>query len=185
MIKSEEDLKLRTLCEFLFFDHLKNEATFPRFEQCFQPLFPDSELSMLAVFTEITGEKRKYITFPRFVNSFKNRNSSQNLKKFFDKLLNDILKKEDEFIGKDREKCFNYSTSITCGKRQFITLLQILSDKDGGIHGFNIQYDGVFKCKMYPTKLEEDLIVTLEMNLGLIDETPIKDNKLGKFLGLK
>ena len=38
---------------------------------------------------------------------------------------------------------------------------------------------------MLPTKLEEDLFVTLEMNLGLIDESPIKDKKIGKFLGLK
>jgi len=185
MIKTEEDEKLRTICEFLFFDHLKNEATYPRFEQCFKPLFPESDLSMLSIFTEIAGEKRKYITFPRFVNAYKNRAKSNNLNIFFDKLCNSILKKENYFIGKEREKCYNYSTSITCGKRQCITLLQILSDKNGAIHGFNIEYDGVFKCKMYPSKLEEDLLVTLEMSLGLVDETPIKNQKLGKFLGLK
>ena len=185
MIKTEEDEKLRTICEFLFFDHLKNEATFPRFEQCFQPLFPDSDLSMLSIFTEIAGPKRKYITFPRFVNAFKNRAQSKNLSTFFEKLVNSILKKEGSFIGQDREKCYTYSTSITCGKRQCITLLQILSDKYGAIHGLNIQYDGVFKCKMYPMKLEEDLLVTLEMTLGLVDESPIKNQKIGKFLGLK
>ena len=185
MIKTEEEQQLRTICEFLFFDHLKNEATFPRFEQCFQPLFPNSDLSMIQVFTEIAGEKRKYITFPRFVNAYKNRGKSKNLTYFFDKLLNSILKKENTFVGKDREKCFSYSTAITCGKRQFITLVQVLSDKEGVIHGFNIQYDGVFKCKMYPTKLEEDLLVTLEMTLGLIDESPITEKKIGRFLGLK
>ena len=185
MIKTEEDEKLRTLCEFLFFDHLKNEATFPRFEQCFQPLFPDSDISMLSIFTEITGEKRKYITFPRFVNAYKDRAKSKNLNYFFDKLLNSILKKENSFVGKELEKCYSYSTSITCGKRQCITLLQVLSDKDGGIHGFNIQYDGVFKCKMFPSKLEDDLLVTLEMTLGLVDESPIRKKKIGKFLGLK
>ena len=185
MLKTEEDLKLRTICEFLFFDYLKNEATFQRFEQCFQPLLNNSDLSMLSVFTQIAGEKRKYITFPRFVNAYKNRAQSRELKIFFDKLLNSILQPENSFIGKEREKCYNYSTAITCGKRQFITLLQILSDKDGGIHGFNIEYDGVFKCKMFPTKLADDLIITLEMTLGLVDESPIKNNKIGKFLGLK
>ena len=35
MLNPEDDLKLKTICEYLFFDHLKNEATFPRFEQCF------------------------------------------------------------------------------------------------------------------------------------------------------
>jgi len=185
MSRNEEDEKLKTLCEFLFFDHLKNEATFPRFEQCFQPLFSDTELSMLNVFTEIAGEKRKYITFPRFANAYKNRATSKNLSAFFDKLINKILKKEDSFIGQEKEKCYNYSTSITCGKRQCITFLQVLSDKEGIIHGFNIQYDGVFKCKMFPTKLEEDLLVTLEMNLGLVDESPIKDKKNRKIFWIK
>ena len=185
MLKTEEDLKLRTVCEFLFFDNLKNEASFQRFEQCFQPLFNNSDLSMLSVFTQIAGEKRKYITFPRLVNAYKNRGHSRELNIFFDKLLNCILQPENSFVGKEREKCYNYSTSITCGKRQFITLVQVLSDKDGGIHGFNIQYDGVFKCKMFPTKLEDSLLVTLEMTLGLIDETPITNKQIGKFLGLK
>ena len=185
MLKQEDDLKLRTICEFLFFDHLKNEATYPRFEQCFQPLFPDSDLSMLSIFTEIAGEKRKYITFPRFVNAYKTRANSRILNSFFDKLFNSILKNETDFIGKKREKCYNYSSSITCGNRQCISLIQILSDKAGAIHGFNITYDGVFKCKMFPTKLEEDLLVTLEMSLGLVDESPITNKKIGKFLGLK
>ena len=185
MIKTEEDEKLRTICEFLFFDHLKSEATFPRFEQCFQPLFLDEDISMLTIFSEIAGEKRKYITFPRFVNAYKNRSKSRNLNSFFDKLLNSILQKEDSSVGKGKEKCYTYSTSITCANRQCITLLQVLSDKEGVIHGFNIQYDGVFKCKMFPTKLENDLLVTLEMTLGLVDESPITKKKIGKFLGLK
>ena len=185
MLQQEEELKLKTICEFLFFDHLKNEATFPRFEQCFQPLFPDSENSMFSIFTEIAGEKRKYITFQRFVKAYRNRSKSPTLNSFFDKLFNSVLKKENEFVGKEMEKCYNYSTSITCGKRQCITLLEVLSDKEGGIHGFNIKYDGVFKCKMFPTKLADDLKVTLEMNLGLLDESVIKNKKIGKFLGLK
>ena len=87
MIKTEEYQKLRTICEFLFFDLLKSEATYLRFEQCFQPLFSNSDLQMLSVFTEIAGEKRKYITFPRFVNAYQNRSKSKNLSAFFDKLF--------------------------------------------------------------------------------------------------
>jgi hypothetical protein len=185
MLNPEEDLKLKTICEFLFFDRLKNEATFPRFEQCFQPLFTDTNISMLSIFTLIAGEKRKYITFPRLIKAYQNRTSSKDLNFFFDKLFNSILKKETDFIGQNKEKSYNYSTAITCGKRQCITLVEVLSDKDGIIHGFNITYDDVFKCKMYPKKIEDDLLVTLEMTLGLVDESPIKNKKLGKFLGLK
>ena len=185
MLNPEEDLKLKTICEFLFFDRLKNEATFPRFEQCFQPLFTESNLSMLSIFTEIAGEKRKYITFPRLVRAYQERSKSKDLTFFFDTLFNSIMKKDTDSIGTSLEKCYNYSTSITCGKRQCITLFEVLSDKDGIIHGFNITYDDVFKCKMYPKKIEDDLLVTLEMTLGLIDETPFKNKKVGKFLGLK
>ena len=185
MLNKEEELKLRTLCEFLFFDHLKNEATFPRFEQCFQPLFTETELSMLSIFTEIAGEKRKYITFPRLVKAYQNRAKSKDLNFFFDKLFNSIMKRDIDAVGKNIEKSYNYSTAITCGKRQCISLVEVLSDKDGIIHGFNITYDHVFKCKMFPIKIEDDLLVNLEMTLGLVDETPIKDKKIGRFLGLK
>ena len=185
MLNPEDDLKLKTICEYLFFDHLKNEASYPRFEQCFQPLFSNSEISMLSIFSEIAGEKRKYITFPRLVKAYQNRTQSNNLNFFFDKLFNSILKKETDSIGQSKDKSYNYSTKITCGQRQCISLVQVLSDKDGVIHGFNITYDDVFKCKMYPLKLENDLIVTLEMALGLVDESPIKNHKIGKFLGLK
>ena len=185
MLTPEDDLKLKTICEFLFFDRLKNEATYPRFEQCFQPLFSDTNLSMFSLFTEIAGEKRKYITFPRLAKAYQNRAQSKDLTIFFDKLFNQIMKRDIDFVGKNIEKCYNYSTSITCGKRQCITLLEVLSDKDGVIHGFNITYDDVFKCKMYPKKIEDDLLVTLEMTLGLIDENPFKNKKVGTFLGLK
>ena len=94
MLNPEEDLKLKTICEFLFFDHLKNEATFPRFEQCFQPLFTESNLSMLSIFTEIAGEKRKYITFPRLVRAYQERSKSKDLTFFFDTLFNSIMKKD-------------------------------------------------------------------------------------------
>ena len=185
MLNPEEDLKLKTICEFLFFDHLKNEATYPRFEQCFQPLFTESNISMLSIFTEIAGEKRKYITYPRLVRAYQNRSKSKDLTFFFDTLFNSIMKKDTDFIGQNLEKCYNYSTAITCGKRQCISLFEVLSDKDGIIHGFNITYDDVFKCKMYPKKIEDDLLVTLEMTLGLIDESPFKNKRVGKFLGLK
>ena len=38
---------------------------------------------------------------------------------------------------------------------------------------------------MYPPKLGDNLLVSLEMNLGIVDEKPLKDNLLGKFLGFK
>ena len=65
------------------------------------------------------------------------------------------------------------------------SLVEILSDKNGKIHGINLEYDGVFKSKMYPTKIGEELVVSLEMNLGIVDEKPIKEKKIGKFLGIK
>ena len=91
MLNPEEDLKLKTICEFLFFDHLKNEATYPRFEQCFQPLFTESNISMFSIFTEIAGEKRKYITYPRLVRAYQNRSKSKDLTFFVDTLFTDVL----------------------------------------------------------------------------------------------
>ena len=41
-------------------------------------------------------------------------------------------------------------------------------------------YDDVFENQMYPTDLENDLTISLEMNLGIVDERPIKQRQIGR-----
>ena len=38
-ISDIENNKIKTICEFLFFDQYQETASFNRFEKCFQPLF--------------------------------------------------------------------------------------------------------------------------------------------------
>ena len=70
--RSEDQLKIKTLCEYLFFDQFQDTATFPRFEQCFQPLFNNVNISMETVFKDICGEKKKYINYNRFAKAYVN-----------------------------------------------------------------------------------------------------------------
>ena len=185
----DEEIKLKTICEYLFFDQYQDTATFPRFEQCFQPLFNNLSISMETVFKDICGEKKKYINYKRFtkayLNHLNNKDPSNDTKIFFDTLLTKIIKEEKTFIGKPIENSYSFSTSKSCKNRQCLSLIEILSDKNGKIHGINLEYDEVFKSKMYPTRIGDDLLVSLEMNLGIVDEKPIKENLIGKFLGYK
>ena len=179
--KKDEQLIIKTLCDFLFFDQFQDTASFPRFEQCFQPLFNNLNISMEKVFKDICGPKKKYITYKRFAKAYlnhkNNKDNSPDTKTFFEKLLNSILKKEDSFVGSVGENIISFSTRKTCKNRDCITLLQVLSDKEGNIHGINLEYDGVFQSKMYPKNLEEILILSLDMNLGIIDDkSKIKEN---------
>ena len=116
---------------------------------------------------------------------YKSGNASNDLKFFFSKLLNEILLKENTSKGESPEICFRYSTKIANSKRGYISLIEVLTDNDGTIHGLNIEYDGVLKNRMYPSKIEENLSVSLEMNLGIIDEQPIIKGSIGKFMGMK
>ena len=61
---NEDEIKIKTLCEFLFSYQLEEKATLQRFELCFQPLFKD--ISLLKVFKYICGDKKKYIIYKRF-----------------------------------------------------------------------------------------------------------------------
>ena len=187
--KTDDQIKIKTLCEYLFFDQFQDTATFPRFEQCFQPLFNNINISMETVFKDICGEKKKYINYNRFAKAYlnhKNGNySSSDTKIFFSTLLTNILKEENQYIGKTTENSYTFSTVKSCKKRECISLVEILSDKKGKIHGINIEYDRAFKTKMYPNKIEDELIISLEMSLGIVDEKPITEHKIGKFLGFK
>ena len=53
-----EKEKLKTLCEFLFFDLYQDWATYERFEKCFQPLFNNIEINLYNTFVSIVGEKK-------------------------------------------------------------------------------------------------------------------------------
>ena len=185
-----EDVQLKTICEYLFFDQFHNHVSFPRFEQCLQPLFNDTSISLYSIFKDICGPKKKYLTYPRLVNAYQKykhhpENQSNDFKFFFYRLLNEILMKENCAKGESPEICFRYSTSIANSNRGYISLIEVLTDKENIIHGLNVQYDGVFKNRMYPSKIEQDLSISLEMNLGIIDEQPIIKGSIGKFMGIK
>ena len=191
----EEEDNLKTICEYLFFDQYTYSATFQRFEQCFQPLFLSltesntksntNKISMDEIFKEICGPKKKYITCQRLLKSylsFKNNTQkiSPALKKFYDLLFNKILQKDPGQIGKPKEHCYNYSTTKASNKRECISQIQILTDKNNVIHGINMTYDDVFENNMFPTDLDNNLNISLEMNLGIVDEKPIKQRLVGK-----
>ena len=189
-LSPEEENQLKTICEYLFFDEYKEYVSYSRFEQCFQPLFNNISVSMDKIFRSICGEKKKYINYKRFVNSYllyKNNDPKliPEVKTFFEKLFKSILKKEKSFVGKPQEKTFTFSTPKACKKREFISSVKLLSDRDGGIHGLIMEYDDVVTNKMYPKALEESLVISLDLNLKIIDETPILQKKTGKLEGIK
>ena len=186
---TEDQIKIKTLLEYILFDQYQDTATFSRFEQCFQPLFNNISISIERVFKDICGEKKKYINYNRFARAYlqhlNNQSPTPDSKTFFDTLLNKILKPPKSFVGKNIEKTLAFSTVKSCKKREYISLVEVLSDKDGKIHGINLEYDGVFKSRMYPSKIGDDLLVSLEMNLGLVDERPLTDDLLEKFEGIR
>ena len=193
-LSQEEIEKIETILDFLLFDQYTYYVSFSRFEQCFQPLFPtikNNSINLFNIFKEICGPKKKYITIDRFINSyisykkFPSSTPSKEIKIFYDILFSKILKKSNTFIGKPNNNCYNYSTIKSCKNREFISNIQILTDKNDIIKGFNIIYDDVFENIMFPSELEDELNISLDMNLGLIDEKLIKKKKIGKFMNLK
>ena len=183
-LSPEEENQLKTICEYLFFDQFTEFASYNRFEQCFQPLFNNVPISIDKVFKSICGEKKKYINYQRFVNSYllyKNSEAESkvipDMKIFFEKLFTSILKKPNTTLGKPQEKTYSFITPKSCKMRDCITSIKLLSDKDGSIHGLIMEYDEISKVKMYPNKIEQSLLITLEMNLGIIDY--IKDKLEG------
>ena len=189
-LSPEEEIQLKTISEYLFFDQFKDYVTYNRFEQCFQPLFNNISISMDKVFKSICGEKKKYINYQRLINSYllyKNNDPKivPDLKVFFDTLFNSILKKDHSFVGKPQEKTLSFTTPKACKKREFITYIKVLSGKDGAIHGLIMEYDAITEIKMYPNKIENDLLISLDMKLGFVDEKPIIEKKIGKLEGLK
>ena len=178
--ENENQTKIKTICEFLFFDQYQDNATFSRFEVCFQPLFNNIDISMERIFKDICGPKKKYITYKRFAWAFlkhiEGKDKSEDTKKFFDLLFKSILKEENTFVGQNTEKAYSFSTIKTCKNRENITKMQILCDNERIIHGINLEYDDIYNNEMFPKSLEDELVISLEMKLTHIDKQKRKES---------
>jgi hypothetical protein len=85
-ITEEELERLKILADFLFFDQYKNVASYPRFQKCFAAFAKEKKMKLFPIFKEICGEKRKYITLGRLINSLinsKNEGDDSETKKIF------------------------------------------------------------------------------------------------------
>ena len=183
LLSPEEEFKIKTICEFLFFDQFKYYVTYNRFEQCIQPLVNDLYLSTDKIFKELAGNKKKYITYKRFINCYlAHKNKTKIIPKdvhtFFDILMTKLIYGENSSIGKQKEKVLTFSTTQSNKNRKYISLIEVLTDKIGIIHGLNLQYDDqIYKEKLYPRIIEDELLVSIQMNLGLLIDEKIDIGK--------
>ena len=183
-LTEEEQKKINSICDYLFFDQYSEMATYLRFERCFQPLFiEDKNIVLEEIFKEICGPKKKYLNYKRFVKAYLNYKSdkvSKELKEFFNKLFNSIYKEGQ--IGEFEGGKLTYSTRRANKNRECITMIEVLDDKEGVIHGINVTFDDIFRNKLYPQKLEKSLSVGLEISLKLLDEKRLERRALSRYV---
>ena len=183
-LTESEQKKINTLCDYLFFDQFSVMATYLRFERCFQPLFSeDKNFDCEEIFKEICGFKKKYLNYKRFVKAYlnyKDNKVSEGLKHFFDQLFNSILK--EDHIGEFEGGKLTFSTRRANKNRECITMIEVLNDKEGVIHGVNIIFDEIFKNKLYPKKIEDKLSVGLEISLKILDEKKLEKKNFSKYM---
>ena len=201
-----EKEKLKTLCEFLFFDLYQDWATYERFEKCFQPLFNNIEINLYNTFVSIVGEKKKYITYPRFEKAYLaykriKENGNQNnsdLYKFFDNILNNILKSIDSYVGEHKNSTYSVKKDYTKDSEEniisfstkrallaklnilnesFVSQIQVLSDIHDKIRGIILEYDDINKFELYPKDIKKKLLKGLEINLEIINPEHYKEDK--------
>ena len=198
-LQLEEKIKLKTLCEFLFFDLYQNWATYERFEKCFQPLFNNIEINLYNTFVAIVGQRKKYITYPRFLNAYLNYKKAKENKDtnnsdlilFFDNILNNILKSINNHVGEHKEfskdsdqNRISFSTKRDISKRSniennesFLSKIQVLIDKLQRLRGIMIEYDDSKKFELYPKEIKKKLLKGLEINLDIINKDYFINNK--------
>jgi hypothetical protein len=161
---------IKSLCDYLILDRVKDFATFQRFEQCLGPLFSDKgDFILSEVYKEICGPKRKYITFKRLLSSYINWKSNKSKNKSFNYFMislfgnNKIIKSNDEVIGDLNNNCQIFSTQ-NCQGRKAISKFGIFSDiKKEKIQGFILEYDDSFNANL--SFRHESDTPSLEINL--------------------
>ena len=159
--------KIAMVCDYLILDRFHDISSFFRLEKCFGPFFSKENSDFLPdVFKEICGEKKKYISFARLILAYckwKTKSSTnENFNRFMNLVFGDMVKTQDEVIGKLVEGGRIFSTRNTRG-RKVISRFSVLTDEiKNKLEGFHIQYDDVFDTVLSTKKARDD--ITLEMN---------------------
>ena len=197
-LKQVEIIKLKTLSEFLFYDLYQFWVSYPRFELLLKPLFHNKGINLFKVFTEISGNQKKYITYTRLINAYKKikkesedfkNNINSDLNIFFHTLFNNILKGVDIPIGKHQDCNKNSSNIIysfstkninkftNYSKKSYLTELNVLNDEKGNIKGILIEYNGIKKYELYPKEIKNKLNIGLNLNLDIINKKTLEKHK--------
>ena len=80
----------------MLFDQFSERISFPRFEESVTLLSKSQKFDLKKLFIELCGKHKKYITFQRLLDQFKQSNSKQSsleLQNFFSYFM-DVLKVE-------------------------------------------------------------------------------------------
>ena len=181
-ISNLEIAKIAMICDYLVVDRFHDISSFPRFEQCFGPLFPTENHDFIFdVFQVICGPKKKYISYGRLISSYllwKSKTSNNtNFNKFMEIVFTKIIKINNEVVGVPVEGGRVFSTRNARG-RKVISKFGVFSDENKNkLNGFYIQYDDVFESILATKKIEEGKNndnIKLEMNFHP-DGKDIKD----------
>lgn len=132
-LTNEDIAKIAMICDYLVIDRFHDVSSFLRLEKCFGPFFTKENPEFLPdVFKEICGEKKKYITFGRLINAYtkwKSKSSTnENFNKFMDLVFGDIIKTQNEVVGKLVEGGRIFSTRNTRG-RKVISKFSVITDE--------------------------------------------------------
>ena len=168
-LTNKDIAKISMICDYLIVDHFSDVSSFIRLERCFGPFFAKEAPSFLPeVHKEICGPKKKYITYGRLIAAYakwKSKSSTNEcFNKFMDLVFGDMIKSQEEVVGKLVEGGRIFSTRNTRG-RKIISKFSVITDETKDkIGGFHIQYDDFFDTVLSPKKTKEN--ITLEMNFA-------------------
>ena len=169
-IIDEESLgKIKNVLNYLFFDQYRDMASFPRFEECLSLLVPNKDIDFQETFSDIIGEKHKYLTFRRMLRAFfrveqGGKKVKESTKKLFDILFKGAIKGEGDFIGEKKEGATKFHSQNSEGHKAISSLAVITDETKEKIKGMEIIYDEFFNNELY-FKTEEGNYVGLEINL--------------------
>ena len=176
LISDESLTKIKNVLNYLFFDQYQDMASFPRFEECLSLLVPNKDIDFQESFTDIIGEKHKYLTFRRMIRAFfrvqeGGRKVKESTKQLFNVLFSGALKGDGDFIGEKKEGATKFHSQNSEGHKAISSLAVITDETKEKIKGMEIIYDEFFNNELY-FKTDEDNFVGLEINLKADREVP-------------
>lgn len=182
LLTPAEEKKIQVFVNYISFDIFSDKIAYQTFKERMEILNQQKHFDLFAIFKEICGKNRKYITYPRFVEAFMGYQLNSSLYSFelknFMAFVNNelVFDYNSKYLGNSQIKGMKEFSTKNMINRKSLTNFQVFTNVKSEIVGLQLTYDEKYKNFFIAPEAQNEFYemkinCNLKINTDFIEES--------------